>query len=312
MAENYYKILGVEKKASKEQIKKAYKKLAFKFHPDKNQGNKQSEEKFKKINEAYAVLSNDDKRRQYDQFGAEDFSNRFSQEDIFRGFDLGQIFEEFGFGQDLFSNILGAGSPSGRKTPFSFDFGGGSFGQKANFGREGNQRPVRDAEMELQLTLEEAVRGGKKTIALNSGSGVDKIILTVPAGIEEGKKLKVKGKGTVDPISGRRGDLYCKISIIPHQIFKREGQDLIMDKEVKLTALVLGGSVNITTLDQKNIELKIPALTKNNSFLRVKGKGVPVSAGKKGNLLVRLSARLPLKVDEKQKELFKELAETDL
>ncbi len=313
MAEDYYKILGVEKKATKADIKKAYKKLAMKHHPDRNKGNKQSEETFKKINEAYAVLSDDDKRRQYDQFGAEGFSNRFSQEDIFKGFNFGSIIEEFDLGEDIFSTLFGGGgNKSGRGSPFSFDFGGGSFGRGQSSGRGGASPKGGDAEMELRLTLEEAVMGGKKTISFDAGGGMDRIVITIPAGIEEGKKLKVKGKGTANPMTGKRGDLFCKIVIAPHKEFKREGKDLVLEKEIRLTELILGGSVSVSTLDEKKIELKIPPLTKNNSLMRVKGKGVPGTRGKAGNLLIRLSARLPDELTEKQKELIEELSKEGL
>lgn len=312
MAEDYYKTLGVSRGASKEEIKKAYKKLAMKYHPDKNEGNKVSEEKFKKISEAYAVLSDDEKKRQYDQFGAEGFSNRFSQEDIFKGFDIGSIFDEFGFGNNIFSSMFGGG---GRRTGrqgsnYSFNFGNGQFPGNNGFGGASQQRKPQKTELDLTLTLEEAVMGGKKTVSFSTDSGVDKIILAIPQGIEAGKKLKVRGKGAIDPYSGQRGDLYCRISISPHPVFQREGSDLVMEKEVRLTELVLGGTVSITTLDKKQIELKIPAGSKNNTVLRVKGKGVSPGKTGGGNLMVRLSAKLPDKLSARQQELFKELAES--
>lgn len=316
MAEDYYKLLGVSKTATKNEIKKAYKKLAMKYHPDKNKGNKQAEEKFKKINEAYAVLSDDNKRKQYDNFGAEGFSNRFSQEDIFRGFDFGNIFEEFGMGGDIFSNIFGGGGPQrgGQGSPFSFNFGDGGdpFGRTSQSRPSGTRHQNLNRELELKLSFEEAIAGGKKTISFNAGGGLDRIMISIPPGIEEGKKLKVKGKGSVDPLTGRKGDLYCRVMISPHPDFKREGNDLIIENEVKLTDLVLGGKTAVTTLDGSKIELKIPALSKNNSFLRVKGKGVPVSEGQPGNLLVKLVVKLPEELNTKQKDLFKKLAGTGL
>jgi len=312
MAEDYYKVLGVEKTARKEEIKKAYKKLAMKYHPDKNKGDKQAEDRFKKIAEAYAVLSDEEKRKQYDQFGAEGFSNRYSQEDIFRGFDVNDLFGEFGFGENIFSTLFGGGRQSGKGSTFSFDFGNNGFSRGSGPRQSRPRQARRDTELALELTLEEAVIGGKKTISFDAGSGVDKIILAIPAGIEAGKKLKVKGKGQVDPLTGQRGDLFCRISIAPHPRFKREGNDLMLEAEVRLSELVLGGSINIQTLDHKGIDLKIPPLTKNNSLLRVKGKGVAGDGKEPGNLLVRLSAKLPEKLTAKQKELFIALAETGL
>ena len=314
MAEDYYRVLGVKKEATKEEIKKAYKKLAMKFHPDKNKGNKASEEKFKTINEAYAVLSDEGKRKQYDNFGAEGFSNRFSQEDIFKGFDAGNIFDEFGFGGDLFSSFFGGGQKSRGGSAQSFNFGGGNpFGGGQSQGNRSSARSRNyDRELELKLTLEEAIVGGKKSISFNAGVGMDHIMIAIPPGIEEGKKLKVKGKGSIDSQTGQRGDLFCKITIAPHPLFKREGNDLVTEKEVKLTELILGGAVNVTTLDSVHIELKIPPLSRNNSFLRIKGKGVATARGIPGNLLVKLSAKMPEQLTDKQKSLFEKLAKTGL
>lgn len=324
MSEDYYKVLGVNKNASKDDIKKAYRKLALKYHPDKNKGDKEAEEKFKKINEAYAVLSSDEKRKQYDMFGAEGFSQRFSQDDIFREFDFSSIFKEFGLGgDDLFSRIFTGARGRKGGTAFTFDFGGTPFGQGAPFTGKGSPftagagraEPTagRDAEVELHLSLEEAVLGGKKTVSFDTGQGVDTITMTIPAGIEEGKKLRVKGKGLADPYTQTRGDLYCKIVIDPHPVFKREGQDLVMEQDTKLTDMVLGGNVTIDTLNHKKLELKIPPLTKNNAILRVRGKGITnPKDGSSGNLLVRLKAVLPESLSNRQKELFEELAKTGL
>ena len=313
MAEDYYKTLGVQKDASQKEIKKAYKTLALKHHPDKNKGNKASEEKFKKISEAYAVLSDNEKRRQYDQFGSEVFSNRYSQEDIFKGFDIGSIFEEFGFGNNVFSSFFGGGGGKPGRTPgYSFNSGSSPFGGNGGFSNRGRPPEPQKAELELTLSLEEMVFGGKKTVSFNSGSGIDKIILAIPPGIEAGKKLKVKGKGPVDQYTGQRGDLYCNIRVAPHVIFQRDGNDLIMEKEIKLTDLVLGTTIDITTLDKKKIELKVPPGTKNNAMLRVKGKGIPKGENNSGNLLIRLFAILPEKLTPKQKEMFEELSKTGL
>ncbi len=316
MAEDYYQILNVAKNATKEEIKRAYKKLALKYHPDKHRGDKRFEEKFKKINEAYAVLGDEEKKRQYDQFGAEGFSHRFSQEDIFKGFDIGNIFNEFGFGGDnIFSSIFGGNG--GKKSSFSFSFGGAPFrsggGDYARPRRRAHRKEKnQDTEIALPLTFEESVNGGKKTVSFNSGNGIDKIMLAIPKGIEDGKKLKVKGKGAADPLTGERGDLYCRVSVQPHKLFKREGNDLTMEKEVRLSDLVLGGKVGITTLDGKKIELIIPPLTQNNAFLRIKARGVHTKNQPPGNLFVRLSVKLPETLSDEQKRLFRQLREAGL
>lgn len=315
MAEDYYNILGVSKNATKAELKKAFRKLAMKYHPDKNKDDKTAEEKFKKINEAYAVLSNDEKRKQYDSFGAEGFSRRFSQEDIFRGFDVKDIFSEFGIGDifggrgggDFFSNLFGGGRRAGSR---GGPFGGGGFSRGG--GQRASQPPQR-SETELHVGLEDVVLGAKKRISLDTGSGVETIDVTIPKGIENGRKLRLKGKGPADPFSGQRGDLYCKIIIDNHPGFEIRGKNLVMTKEIKLTDMVLGGKVRITTLDGSEIELKIPENSKNNALLRIKGKGIPGTKGKEnGNLLVRLCTKLPARVDETQKRLFEQLAETGI
>lgn len=316
MALDYYKVLGVNKSANKDEIKKAYRKLALKYHPDKNKGDKKAEEKFKEINEAYAVLSDEEKRKQYDMFGADGFSHRFSKEDIFRGFDFSSIFKEAGLGEDVFSSIFGGAKKSHGRSGFSFSFGGGSPFQGA--GPFAGQSTAdagmgQDAEVEFRLNLDEAVYGGKKSISFNAGKGIDTITLTIPAGIEEGKKLRVQGKGMYNPVTGQRGDLYCKVIINSHPDFKREGKDLILNKKVKLTGMILGGTIDIKTLDNKSLQLKIPPFSRNNSLMRIKGKGVPATRGAEpGNLLVRLIAQLPTSLDEDQKELFERLSKTGL
>ncbi|MCK4836091.1 MAG: DnaJ domain-containing protein, partial [Candidatus Aminicenantes bacterium] len=209
MSMDYYKVLEVGKNASKGEIKKAYRKLAMKYHPDKNKDNKEAEEKFKEISEAYAVLSNDEKRKQYDQFGAEGFSRRFSQEDIFRGFDLGSIFREFGlgdsfFGNDLFSNLFGGGRKA-REQTFNF-----------------NSRSPQHAEAELHVSLQDIVFGSTKRISFKTPQSIENLNVKIPIGLEAGQKLRLKGKGPADPVSGQRGDLFCKIMIEPHPRFQRK------------------------------------------------------------------------------------------
>ncbi|MCP4149585.1 MAG: J domain-containing protein [bacterium] len=311
MAEDYYKLLGVDKKASKDEIKKSFRKLALKYHPDQNKDNKAAEDKFKKINEAYAVLSDDEKRKQYDMFGAEGFSQRYSQEDIFRGFDMGSIFSEFGMGGgDIFSNLFGGGRGGGRRSSRGHQ---NPFGQGGGFGGQSQRPAPQRAETELLISLEDVVSGAKKRVSLDTGSGVENIEISVPRGIGEGQKLRLKGKGPLDPMSGQRGDLYCKIKIAKHPVFQQKGNDLIVEQEIKLSDMVLGGKVRIVTLDKSEIDLRVPAKAKNNALLRIKGKGIPGSKGKPdGNLLVRLQAKLPTSLDENQKRLFEELAETGI
>ncbi|MCU0285738.1 MAG: J domain-containing protein [Acidobacteria bacterium] len=319
MTEDYYKLLGVDKKATKEELKKAFRKLAMKYHPDKNKGDKQAEEKFKKINEAYAVLSNEEKRKQYDSFGAEGFQKRYTRDDIFRGFDFNTVFKEFGMGDSFegsfFSDLFGRGNKGGRGGA-SFGFND-IFGNQGGFNRGGQSHAGRQhmpaAETELTVELSDVVSGAKKRISLDTGNGIEMLDIAIPMGIEEGQKLRLRGKGPFDPMSGQRGDLHVKINIAPHPFFQRKGLDLIIEKEVKLTEMVLGGKVRVTTIDNQQIELKIPANSKNNAVLRIKGKGIPGTKSKPGgNLLVRLQPKLPADLDEHQKRLFEELAQTGI
>jgi curved DNA-binding protein len=189
----------------------------------------------------------------------------------------------------------------------------GGMGGMGGFNRGTGTPSPQPAETQLQINLTDAVLGAKKRISLDTGSGVETLDINIPKGIEEGQKLRLKGKGPTDPMSRQRGDLYVKITIAPHPTFTRKGKDIIVDTEVKLSKMVLGGRIRVTTPDNKELEMKVPPNSKNGSMLRLKGKGVPGTKGKPdGNLLVRLSAKLPGRVNETQKKLFEELAKTGL
>jgi len=319
MADDYYSILGVGKSAGADEIKKAFRKLALKYHPDQNKDDKEAEEKFKKINEAYAVLSDKEKRKQYDMFGAEGFSRRYSQEDIFRNFDVGSVFKEFGFGggrssggSSFFSDMFGVGR-RGQGKGGRGGGGGGGFQNPFGGGGASQQQAQAPSETELKVTLEDVVQGSKKRISLDSGNGVETMDVTIPKGIESGQKLRLKGKGALNPMTGQRGDLFCKIIVQPHKRFKQKGKDLSIEVGVPLLDMIMGGKVRINTLDSSTFDLKVPKLSKNNSLLRIKGKGIPGTKGAAdGNLMVRLQAILPTKLDENQEALLKQIAETEL
>ena len=201
MADDYYKILGVDKKASAADIKKAYRKLALKYHPDKTKGDKVLEDKFKKISEAYAVLSDPEKRNQYDTYGSADFQQRFSQEDIFRNFDLGDILKEFGFGGGGFSGSFGRG---GQRGGFSRAQGGNPFFQNMGGGfSQQQQMKGRDLEYELPLTLDELINGTKKTITINQAGSTKAVEVKIPRGLTKGKKIRLAGKGEPGPHGGQ-------------------------------------------------------------------------------------------------------------
>ena len=307
MAEDYYQLLGVEKGASEEKIKKAYRKLAMKYHPDHTKGDKAAEEKFKKISEAYAVLSDKKKRKEYDTFGAEGFQQRFSQEDIFRGFDFGDIFREFGFGGDFFSG-RGRGGSSGMR----FNFGGGSpFGPQA--GQQQARMKGSDLVYELPLTLKEVANGTTKTVSLQHQGYSQKVTVKIPKGLISGKKLRLAGKGSPSPVGGPPGDLFIQAKVLNDPTYRAEAYDLHMNQELKLSEVVLGTHISVSTLDDKKLSLKIPPGTRPGTKMRMPGHGLPhMKSKKKGDLYVKIQVRLPRQLTDEQKNLIEKLAETGL
>lgn len=313
MNKDYYRILGVSKNASAEEVKKAYRRLALRYHPDRNKGDKAAEEKFKEMSEAYAVLSDPEKRRQYDTFGSSGFHQRFSREDIFQGFDFSSIFKDLGFG-DLF----GQGSPGGRRgnaQGFRYDFsesGGPQFGDHRQFHQE--IRPKgKDIILELPINLTEVLHGAEKMVSFRRGGQVERVSLKIPAGIEDGKKLRIAGKGEPGLQGGAAGNLYLKIKVQEHPQFKREGSDLVLDKEISFTSAVLGSQMEVPTLDGKSLSVLVPAGTQNNTRLRLKGFGLPLSNGSgRGDQHVRIMVKVPHKLTSKQEKLIEELAAAGL
>jgi curved DNA-binding protein len=298
MAQDYYKLLGVEKGASQGEIKKAYRKLAMKYHPDHTKGDKAAEEKFKKISEAYAVLSDKEKRKEYDTFGAEGFRQRFSQEDIFRGFDFGDVFREFGFG--------------GGRGGMRFNFGGGS-----PFGSHARQQQARmkgsDLVYELPLTLKEVANGTSKTVSLQHQGYSEKVTVKIPKGLISGKKLRLAGKGSPSPLGGPPGDLFIRAKVLNDPLYRAEKYDLHMNQELKLSEAVLGTHISVPTLDAKQLSLKIPPGTKPGTKMRMSGHGLPHMKGnKKGDLYVKIQVKLPRQLTDEQKKLIEQLAETGL
>jgi len=353
---DYYEILGIPKDAGPDQIKDAYRKLAMQYHPDRNKA-PEAEEKFKEISEAYAVLSDSNKRSQYDNLGATDFKQQYSQEDIFRGADFESIFGG-GFGDF-----------------FDFFFGGGGRGFSGGFG----QRVVRGNDLlyEISITLEEAARGSEKEIEVPrtekcdvcGGSGASpgtmsktctrcggkgqvqrvqssgfarfvqitpcpacrgagtiievpckacrgngimkkkrKISVKIPAGVDEGAQLRLRGEGDVSPTGGPPGDLYVQIQIQSHAYFRREGSNLIYELTIGMTQAALGTDVSIPTLEG-NTTVSINAGTQPRTTIRLRNKGMPKIGGfGKGDLLIHLNVAVPENVNQKQRELLEQLA----
>jgi curved DNA-binding protein len=310
---DYYKILGVDKKASEEEIKKAYRKLAMKYHPDRNKGDKKAEEKFKELSEAYAVLSDKEKKKQYDTYGSAGFQQRYSQEDIFQGFDFSNLFREFGFGGG-FENLFGqkAGQPRGGYRTHSFTRGGPSFDYGdpyAQYGGAGRSQRGSDQMYELTITLKEAAFGTEKQLSFPAGEKTEKVVVKIPSGISTGKKLRIPGKGETGFSGGPAGDLFIQIKLQEDPVFKLEGHNLVVEKEVNFTEAALGAKVEVPTLDGKNLQVKVPAGTQPYSKLRLKGYGLPLLGEKgKGDQFVKILVKIPRRLSDHQKKLLEELA----
>jgi len=312
-AKDYYDTLGISKSASAGEIKKAYRKLALKYHPDHNKDDKSAETRFKEISEAYAVLSDSEKRKQYDTFGAEGFQNRFSQEDIFRGFDFGTIFKEFGFGggrsENVFSHIFGGGPSGAGRTHFR------AAGSSPFQGFQGQPMGMRGQDLvyELSVTLEDVAHGAQKLIVYNLGDGEQRVSMKVPKGIRSGKKLRLTGKGKPGIQGGPPGDLFVQVNILGHDVFKRKDDDLYLKREIKFSEAVLGTEIEVPSIDQKLLKLKIPAGTQNGAKFRMKGYGLP-SMGKDdhGDQFVEIRVTVPKKLNKEQKDLVKQMAESGL
>ena len=353
MSKDYYNLLGVDKKASKDDIKKAFRTLAHKYHPDKKTGD---DTKFKEINEAYSVLSDDQKRAQYDQFGQVGAG----------GFGGGQ---SGGFGDFDFSQFTQGGGGNG----FEFDFGD-IFGDVFGGGRRAQAKRGRDISIDQELSFEESIFGVERTVLLNkvskcevcSGTGAEKssemvtcstcngkgslrevkrtffgqfetnktcdtcgglgkvpkvkchacygkgilkkeseIKVKIPAGIENGEMIRLSGGGEA-VAGGTTGDLYIKIYVKKHNIFRKEGHNLVTELPVKLTDALLGGEVSLKTLDG-DIKVRIPEGVVHGEILRIKGKGVPIDKNHRGDILIKISLSIPKKLSREAKKLIEEL-----
>ncbi len=289
---DYYKILGLSKNATKEDIKKAYRKLARKYHPDVNPGDAEAEKKFKEINEANEVLSNPENRVKYDTYGkdwkhAEEFEKAKQQQQQYQR--ASQQTGYGGYSDEDFSEF------------FSSMFGGG-----ARRGRGGNvQFRGQDFNAELDLSLEDVYRTHKRTLTVNGKN----IRLTIPAGVRNGQVIKIKKHGGEGISGGPRGDLNIKFSIINRTKFKRDENNLYTTVDLDLYTALLGGEVVVDTFDGK-VKLKVKPETQNGTQVKLKGKGFPVykKEGHFGDLFVTYQIKMPTKLSEKEKKLYEELA----
>ncbi len=303
---DYYELLGVKKDASPADIKKAYRKLALKYHPDKNRGDKEAEGKFKEINEAYAVLSDAEKRKQYDLYGSADFHRRFSQEDIFRGFDLNDVLRQFGFGsgggQSFRTNMGGMGG-NGFASFFNAGHGGGCGG-----GCQSAPERGQDLTYQITVSLEEVLNGAERTITLRKNGDAQNVSVKIPKGIEDGKKLRLQGKGGASRNGGPPGDLYLKVEIAGNDTFSREGDDLITQKLISFSEACFGTTVEVETLEGKKFNVKIAPGTGHDARLRLKGHGLPMGPlGERGDLYVKIAVRVPKELNEEQQEAVRAL-----
>ena len=278
---DYYKILGVNKNASEEEIKKAFRKLAHAHHPDKSGGN---EAKFKEASEAYSVLSDKKKRAQYDAFGAAGAG----------GFQSGAGFDPSSFGFD-FSGFNNAG------------FDGGDLGDilSSIFGGR-RVRRGRDIAVDIELSFQESIFGAERKVVINSKFVKQKeVSINVPPGIDDGQMIRLSGMGeTLE--GGLPGDLYVKVHVRKHPYLRKEGYNLIMDLAVKLSEALLGSEKTIATLDGE-ITLKVPAGTQHGTILRVKSKGVPMGQDKRGDLYIRISIQIPDKLSKETRKVVEDL-----
>jgi curved DNA-binding protein len=295
MAKDYYKILGVERNVEPAALKKAYRKLAQTYHPDRNPGDKAAEDRFKEITEAYAVLSDAEKRKQYDRFGESGFHQRYSQEDIFRNVDLGDLFGGGG-AEDLFSQLFG-----------------GARGRSGARGRVHRPAPKgQDYSMEIRIPLRMAIEGGERRVDYRSDQRVEQINVRIPPGIEEGAKLRIAGKGGEAPAGGKPGDLFLQIHVDADPVFRREGRDLLVDIPLPFSQIALGTSVEVPTLKGTK-RVKIPAGMQPGSKVRLRGFGVPESAARPaGDLYAVVQVSVPESLSPRQRELLGLLAETGL
>jgi len=311
---DYYKILGVDKKASQDEVKKSFRKLARKYHPDMNKGDKNAEEKFKEINEANEVLSDTDKRQKYDQFGVhwqqygraggrpEDFNWDTWRNPFGGGAQTRQVSQEEL--EQMFGNIGGMG---GFSDFFETLFGGRGRAGRAGFGGQPvrRSRRGRDAEHALDITLEEAHRGTQRILEWEDGRKLD---AKIPPGVKTGSKVRLRGQGGRGELGGQSGDLFLKINVIPHPLFKREGDNLRTSVPVGLYDALLGGEVDVAAIDRR-VKLKIPPETDHGKVFRLSGLGMPNLKNPKtmGDLLVKVDIKLPKNLTKEEKQGFHEL-----
>jgi DnaJ-class molecular chaperone len=314
MEEDYYKVLGVERSATAEEIQKAYRALARKYHPDLNPGDKKAAERFKQVQQAYDVLNDAEKRKKYDQFGAgfEQFAGAGwppQGAGTGRG-GAGQQFQDVDFSQ-FFGGAGGGGQMPGGFEDILRQFAGGG---AATGGRRRRPRgPLRgqDVEAEIEIPFNVAIQGGSWEVTFRrDGQHTETISIKIPAGISDGKQMRLRGKGEPSPSDGPDGDLLLTVRVAPHPFFTRRGNDLEVKVPVSFAEAALGAKVDIPS-PHGTITLSIPPGTSSGKRLRVRGMGVKPSSGEKGDLYAEVQIVLPGKFSEADAKLIRQLDESN-
>jgi curved DNA-binding protein len=292
--QDYYKVLGVDRSASADEIKKAYRKLARQYHPDINPGNQEAEARFKAINEAYEVLSDKEKREKYDRFGRD--WQHYQQGS--GGVDWGGAGSPFGAGgggdfSDFFETLFGGARTRGA--------GGGA----SSFRMDGQ-----DVEHQVEVTLDESFTGTERSVQFHGANGQPRsITVKIPPGVDTGSRVRVAGEGGPGIGGGKRGDLYLLIKVAPNGRFERRGDDLYLTAQTDLYTMLLGGETRVTVMGGKTLTLNIPAGTQNGKTFRVSGQGMPRlrAPTTRGDLYVTVEALLPTTLSTKERQLVEEL-----
>ena len=311
---DYYRILGVSRDADEKEIKRAYRRLARKYHPDVNPGDKEAEERFKEINEAYEVLSDPEKRKKYDRLGA-DWQRWQRMGGDPRGFDWSQWMSGTPWGGHVhveYADLSDLDELFGSQSPFSdffrFIFGGVGREPRGEWFSRVQHRPRRgqDIEQPVEITLEEAFHGTQRILQVDGR----RLEVKIPPGVKTGSKVRIAGEGGKGTDGGARGDLFLKVRVRPHNVFERQGDDLYCEVPVDLYTAVLGGEVRVPNLDGKPVMLRIPAGTQGGRTFRLRGLGMPKlrQPQQRGDLYAKVRVVVPQSLSPREKELFEELA----
>ena len=323
---DYYATLGVPKTASDKELKQAFRKLARKYHPDVNPGDKTAEGRFKEINEAYEVLGDSEKRKKYDELGANwrmyEQAQQHGGPDPFAGqrWNAGRGGPQGGFRtmtEEEMHDLFGDENPF--SDFFTTFFGGGFEGAEAEAGRRAGrggrtrQRKGRDVEHEIELSLEDAYRGATRRLSLKHDGHARTVDVRIPPGVGDGSRVRVTGEGEHGTGGAASGDLYLRVRLAPHPQFERKGRDVYVKVPLPVTTAVLGGEVEVPTLEGRTVRLKIPALTQNGQMFRLKGYGMPAigKSEEKGDAYARVEAQLPTQLSPAEREHYEALAKLD-